>query len=347
MNSIGRIFRVTTWGESHGPAIGCVIDGCPAGLSLNQEDLQTELARDIPEPLLGTERHEPNEAQLLSGVFAGKTLGTPISILIYNQAQQSADYTPINSCYRPGHAEYGYHMRFGVYDPHGGGRASGRECISRICAGAVAKKLLAWKGIQIKSRVEQLAGVPCDTNYEQALQICLEAAGKGDSTGGIVSVYIQGVPAGLGSPVFEKLHALIMYAITTIGGVKGIESGSGFDAAAMKGSECNDPFGFDDQARVKPLSNRAGGVLGGISTGLDLSFRFAVKPTPSIAIPQQTVNWKTRLAEEIQIKGRFDKNITPRAAVVAEAMAAIILADQMLLAGFIHPTQLIEKIEQD
>lgn len=340
MNTIGRVFRVTTWGESHGPAIGCVIDGCPAGLYLTREDLQIELARDIPNIELGTERREPNEAQILSGIYADKTLGTPISIIIYNQHQQSADYAPIHSCYRPGHAEYTYHKRYGNYHPYGGGRASGRECIARLCAGAVAKKLLSQTGINISSQVEELAGIPCAPDDLQALQLCLETAVQGDSTGGIVAICIQGIPAGLGSPVFEKLHALIMYAITTIGGVKGIESGLGFDAAGLKGSECNDPFGLDNRGEAVPLSNNAGGVLGGISTGLDLTFRFAVKPTPSVAVAQKSFNWESQQEEVIQIKGRFDKNFTPRVGVIAEAMAAIILVDQMILAGFIHPTRI-------
>ena len=333
-NTIGRIFRVTTWGESHGPAIGCVIDGCPAGLELTKTDIATELAKDIPDSKLGTSRIEKNEFQILSGVYNNKTLGTPICIAIYNREQKSSDYHGLK-CYRPGHAEYGYQKRFGIFDPCGGGRASGRECIARLCAGAIAKKLLSSLQIQFESKIEELAGLPYSTDtIEKAFQI----GESGDSTGGIISLNIKNVPAGVGSPIFGKLNSLIVYAISTIGGIKGIECGLGFKAADSLGSENNDPFGKVDETIV-PLSNHSGGTLGGISTGQDLVFRFAVKPTPSIKLTQKSVNYDTCTEELINTTGRFDKNFTPRVAPIAEAMAALVIVDQLILTGLLHPTQ--------
>jgi chorismate synthase len=334
MNTIGRTFRVTTWGESHGPAIGCVIDGCPAGLEITKTDIATELNKDIPDSRLGTSRKELNEFQILSGVYNNRTLGTPICIAIYNKDQRKSDYKGIK-CYRPGHAEYGYQKRFGTFDPSGGGRASGRECIARLCAGAFARKLLSGLQIQFESKIEQLAGLPyCEDTIEKAVQI----GESGDSTGGIISLKIKNVPAGVGSPIFEKLNSMIIYAISTIGGIKGIECGSGFKAADSLGSENNDPFGKVDGAIV-PLSNHSGGTLGGISTGQDLTFRFAVKPTPSIKLAQRSVNYNTCNEEIMSSTGRFDKNFTPRVAPIAESMAAIIIVDQLILTGILHPTQ--------
>lgn len=335
------VFRCTTWGESHGKAVGCVIDGCPAGLELQEPDIQRELDADVPDDCLGTIRREPNKFEILSGIFEGRTLGTPICIAIYNGCKNSADYEHIKDYYRPGHAEFAFHRRYGIYDPYGGGRASGREAIARLAAGAVAKKLLLKYGITMQSWVDELSGVDCLTfgGFEQARSRCMEIAKGGDSTGGIVSLVIHGVPAGVGSPVFDKLHSLIMYALSTIGGVKGVESGQGFKAARMNGSDFNDPFGIDE-GEIVPLRNNAGGVLGGISTGLELSFRLAVKPTPSIFKPQHTVNWKTRQEEVLLLHGRFDKNFAPRVCPIAEAMAALVLADQMILAGFINPVRL-------
>ena len=334
INTIGRVFRVTTWGESHGPALGCVIDGCPAGLELTEKDIRIELAKDVPDSKLGTLRREKNELHILSGIYNNKTLGTPICISIQNNDQKKSDYRGL-TCYRPGHAEYGYQKRFGIFDPFGGGRASGRECIARLCAGAIAKKILSNLHIRFESKIEQLAGLPyCNSTVEKVFQI----GEFGDSTGGIISMTIKNVPAGVGSPVFEKLNSLIIYAISTIGGIKGVECGLGFKAALSLGSEHNDPFGKADE-EVVPLSNHAGGTLGGISTGQDLTFRFAVKPTPSIKSTQRTVNYNTCNEELININGRFDKNFTPRIVPIAEAMAAIILVDQLILTGILHPTQ--------
>lgn len=340
MNTFGTVFRCTTWGESHGEAIGCIIDGCPAGLELECSDIGKELERDVPDSDLGTPRKEPNEARVLSGIFEGRTIGTPICIAVFNTAQKSNDYEQFRHRYRPGHAEYTYHQRFGVYNHLGGGRASGRVYIAHLAAGAVARKLLSLKGIELQSKVEELGGVSCGSgdSEDRARQKCLEIGSAGDSSGGIVSLRIQGVPAGVGSPVFGKLHSSIMYAVSTIGGVKGVECGLGFEAARATGSTFNDPFCIRDGC-IAPGGNNAGGVLGGISTGLDLYFRIAVKPTPSMEIPQRTVNWKTGEEETVSVKGRFDKNFAPRVGPLAEALAALVLVDQMILSGHIHPTR--------
>jgi chorismate synthase len=340
MNSFGLVFRCTTWGESHGKAVGCVIDGCPAGLELQSSDIQRELDSDIPDISLGTPRKEKNKFEILSGLLDDVTLGSPICIMIQNRENHKGDYERIKDYYRPGHAEFSYHKRYGIYDPYGGGRASGRESIARLAAGAVAKKLLQNQKITFHSQVDELAGIDCTTKAgcEEAKKKCLEISESGDSTGGIVSLKISGLPAGVGGPVFNKLHSRIMYALSTIGGVKGVESGLGINAARMKGSDFNDPFGIEG-GEIVPLSNNAGGVLGGISTGLDLIFRLAIKPTPSIFMPQETVNWRRETEESLLLHGRFDKNFAPRVAPIAEAMAALVLVDQMILTGHINPVR--------
>lgn len=341
MNTIGRVFRCTTFGESHGKAMGCILDGVPAGLNLTSDDIKRELERDIPNSLLGTPRKEENHVEILSGILDDITLGTPICIVIYNKEHHSNDYLPLKENYRPGHGEFTYHKRFNTYTPYGGGRASGRECISRLAGGAVAKKLLEKFNIIFNSKIESLGGFKCDSLEDEELAInnCVDIyRTKKDSTGGIINLAIKNVPAGVGSPVFGKLHAQISYSLMTIGGVKGIENGLGFECASLTGSEFNDPFGIVD-GEIKPLSNNAGGVLAGISTGQDLSFRIAVKPTPSISIPQKTVNWKKSEEVSFDFNGRFDANFTPRVIPIAEAMAAMVLVDEMMLSGFINPTK--------
>lgn len=341
MNTIGRVFRCTTFGESHGKAMGCILDGVPAGLNLTSDDIKRELERDIPNSLLGTPRKEENHVEILSGILDDITLGTPICIVIYNKEHHSNDYLPLKENYRPGHGEFTYHKRFNTYTPYGVGRASGRECISRLAGGAVAKKLLEKFNIIFNSKIESLGGFKCDSLEDEELAInnCVDIyRTKKDSTGGIINLAIKNVPAGVGSPVFGKLHAQISYSLMTIGGVKGIENGLGFECASLTGSEFNDPFGIVD-GEIKPLSNNAGGVLAGISTGQDLSFRIAVKPTPSISIPQKTVNWKKSEEVSFDFNGRFDANFTPRVIPIAEAMAAMVLVDEMMLSGFINPTK--------
>lgn len=342
MNTIGRIFRCTTFGESHGKAMGCILDGVPAGLILTADDISEELKRDVPNALLGTPRKEENRIEILSGILDDLTLGTPICIVIYNKEHHSNDYLPLKETYRPGHGEFTYHKRFNTYTPYGGGRASGRECIARLAGGAVAKKILEKYDIIFESSLESLGGIKCSSlkDEEIAVDTCADIYNSTrDSTGGIINLTIKNVPAGIGSPVFGKLHALITYSLMTIGGVKGVENGIGFECASLTGSEFNDPFGIVD-GEIKPLTNNAGGVLAGISTGQDLSFRIAVKPTPSISIPQKTVNWKNSEEVSLAFDGRFDMNFAPRVMPIAEAMAAMVLVDEMILSGLINPTKI-------
>jgi len=321
--------------------MGTVVDGCPAGLELTEETLRAELARDIPDPLLGTGRGEPNEAELLSGVFEGLTLGTPISILIRNAGVQSEFYRKLKDKPRPGHADLTYRLRYGHVDWRGGSRASGRECISRLAAAAVARALLGRFGIAVSSRVIELAGISIGTtdDLDRARTKAVAAKKQGDSTGGMVQIAATGVPGGIGAPVFDKLEADLARAILGIGGVKSFASGAGCGAAAALGSGFNDELEWRD-GKVASRTNRAGGVLGGISTGEAVWFQFKVKPTPSINLPQQTVDLASGSDAVITSNGHFDANFTPRAAVVAEAMTCLVLADHLLESGCIHPTRL-------
>ncbi len=349
-STLGSQFKITTWGESHGKGIGVVIDGCPAGLPLTEADIQEYLNRRRPgQNKFSTQRNEPDTAELLSGVFEGKTTGTPISLLVFNQDQRSRDYGDIASYYRPGHADYTFDMKYGFRDYRGGGRSSGRETIGRVAAGAVAAKLLGQLGISFltyarsigpvsigKTPEELLRGNLADTRREilasplympeplpcqkaqEFLGACME---KKDSAGGMIECIITGVPAGIGEPVFDKLDANLAKAIFSIGAVKGFEIGDGFAAAAALGSENNDSFAMKD-GKPALSTNHSGGILGGISSGAPIIFRAAIKPTPSIASAQNTI---TRQGEdkEISIHGRHDPVIVPRAVVVVEAMAAL------------------------
>ncbi len=347
-STFGTVFRITTWGESHGKALGVTIDGCPSGIPLCDEDIQRELDRRKPgSNPYGTKRQESDTANILSGVFEGKTTGTPISIVVYNADHHSADYSNIADKFRPGHADFGFQSKYGFRDYRGGGRSSGRETLCRVAAGAVAKKILSELGISITAYTVSIGPVEIDrermdisTRFDNPLVMPdSEAAAKAaefldkcmserDSAGGIVECVIQGVPAGIGEPVFDKLDAVLAMAMFSIGAVKGVEFGAGFKAASMRGSENNDPFIMDD-GRVKKLSNNSGGILGGISDGNDIVFRAAFKPTPSIAQPQQTVTVNGENTE-IVIKGRHDPIIVPRAIVVVEAMSAIALTDMIM-----------------
>lgn len=340
-NTIGKMFRVTTWGESHGPAMGAVVDGCPAGLDLSVEEIRRELSRDVPDRRIGTGRREENAAEILSGIFEGRTIGTPISILIPNGDAKSCRYEPLRQTPRPGHADYTWRVKYGHVDWRGGSRASGRECISRVAAGAIARKLLGLAGVSVGSRIVELAGmvVEDDKGLEAAVARAIELANLGESSGGRVRVVVSGLPAGLGEPVFGKLSAELGAALLGIGAVKSIDIGAGRGHAAMTGSESNDAILVED-GRLTFGSNTAGGVLGGISTGMDLVATISVKPTPSISLPQQSVDLSTGKPKTIEVKGRFDRNITPRVAVVAESMAALVLADHMIRSGFIHGSRL-------
>jgi chorismate synthase len=323
MNTFGRLFRVTTFGESHGPALGAVVDGCPARIPLAEADIQPLLDRRRPGtgPLVSP-RPEADRVAILSGVFEGVTTGAPIALVVGNEHARSADYDTLREVYRPGHADVTYAAKYGVRDHRGGGRSSGRETVGRVAAGAVALRLLSLRGIGVAARVIEVHGVAGEDAMAAEIQA---AADRGDSVGGIVEVVATGVPAGLGDPVFGKLDAAIAGALMGIGAVKGVEIGAGFSAPARFGSENNDPIlpnGFG--------SNHAGGILGGISTGAPVVARCAVKPTPSIAIPQQTIDTAGRPVE-VRVGGRHDPCIAFRLAPVAEAMLGLVLADALLV----------------
>ena len=311
-NTFGEIFRVTTFGESHGLAMGCVIDGCPAGLELSVSDIENELTRRRPGSEYGS-RDEEDIPQILSGIHEGKTLGTPIAVIVRNTNQNPSDYDELKNICRPGHADFTWEAKYGFRDHRGGGRSSGRETLCRVAAGAVAKKILSLHGIDIK------ASASLSVNAE-------ELRNEGDSAGGIISCNVTGVPAGLGEPVFDKLDARIAAAMLSIGACKGVEFGAGFAAADLKGSENNDmPIGDG-----KYKTNNCGGILGGISSGQNIFFRAVFKPTPSILKPQKAYDSNGNI-KEISIKGRHDTCIVPRAAPVVEAMTAIVLVDFLLL----------------
>jgi chorismate synthase len=348
-NIFGELFRVATFGESHGPALGCVIDGCPAGLELCIEDIRQELARRRPgahspskEGADGasTSRDEADEPEILSGLFEGKTIGSPIAILVRNTNCHSSDYDNLRDVYRPGHADFGWQAKYGRRDHRGGGRSSGRETLCRVAAGAVAKKFLATYNIHIRAWTSAIAGlnmpqpgengfnldevennplrVPCNKENaaaEQAMKAITALRAEADSAGGMVSCLVHGLPLGLGEPVFDKLDSRLAAAMLSIGAARGIEFGTGFAAAALKGSENN---------------AREEGILGGISNGKDIAFKVAFKPTPSIGKPQKALN-KDGETVDLCISGRHDVCIVPRAVPVVEAMTALVLADFILL----------------
>lgn len=347
-STYGRLFRVTTWGESHGVGIGAVVDGCPAGLPLEEGIIQQYLNRRKPgQTKYSTPRKEDDLVQIQSGIFEGKTTGTPISMVVYNQTQRSKDYSEIAGYYRPGHADYTFDRKYGFRDYRGGGRSSGRETIGRVAAGAVAEEVLKSMGIEVFAYSKSIAGITIDTSKAKRENIeksplfmpdleasaraedCLaEKMAEQDSAGGMVECVVRGLPAGVGEPVFDKLDACLAQAVMSIGAVKGVEIGDGFRAADSFGSEFNDGFYMQDGA-VGKRSNHAGGILGGISDGSDIILRAAIKPTPSIAREQQTVN---RQGEDIaiHIRGRHDPIIVPRAVVVVESMVAISVLDLLL-----------------
>ncbi len=348
-SSYGNLFRITTWGESHGAAVGVVIDGCPAGLPLSEADVQHYLDRRKPgQSRFTTARQETDHAEILSGVFNEKTTGTPISILVRNQDQRSRDYGKIKDCYRPGHADYTFDAKYGFRDYRGGGRSSGRETIGRVAAGAVAAKLLNHLGITLTTYTRSIGNICVpETEYDFScisenelympnniyarkasayLEECIKSR---DSSGGIVECRITGVPAGIGEPVFDKLDAALSGGIMSIGAVKGVEIGDGFIAARNVGSENNDPF-YSDNNRILKKTNHSGGTLGGISDGDTILLKAAVKPTPSISREQETVT-SAGVPTTISITGRHDPVIVPRAVVVVEAMAALTIADFLMI----------------
>ncbi len=347
-NSFGHLFRVTTWGESHGPAIGGVVDGCPPRLSLSEADIQPWLDRRRPgQSKFVTQRQEPDTVRILSGVFDGVTTGTPISLLIENQDQRSRDYGEIKDRYRPGHADLAYDLKYGVRDYRGGGRASARETAMRVAAGAIARKVLG-AGVTIRGALVAIGGDAIDraawdwaavgenaffcpdrtaaTRWEATL---LAARKAGSSLGAVIEVVAEGVPVGLGAPIYGKLDAEIAAALMSINAVKGVEIGDGFAAAALSGEANADEMRMGPDGRVRFLSNHAGGVLGGISTGQPVVARFAVKPTSSILTPRRAVD---RFGQEVEVqtKGRHDPCVGIRAVPVGEAMLACVLADHLL-----------------
>ena len=348
-STFGNIFKITTWGESHGKALGVVIDGCPAGLSLNENDIKSYLDRRKPgQTSISTPRKESDQVEILSGVFEGKTTGTPISLMVPNTSQKSSDYSEIASYYRPGHADYSFDAKYGFRDDTGGGRSSGRETIGRVAAGAIACKLLKEMGIMITAYTRAIGPVQADLSLfdkeaitstptcmpdraadEKAmayLKACME---KKDSSGGIIECLVDGLPAGIGDPVFEKLDANLAKAVMSIGAVKAVEIGDGIQVSGALGSVNNDAFVSRD-GRIEKKTNHSGGILGGISDGSRIILRAHVKPTPSIFSAQETVN-KAGENIEIQIKGRHDPVIVPRAVVVVEAMTAITILDACML----------------
>ena len=346
----GKILTMTTWGESHGAAVGVVVDGCPAGLPLCPEDIQVYLDRRKPgQSRFVTKRAESDTVEILSGVFEGKTEGTPISLLVRNQDQRSRDYSRLAGVYRPGHADYTFDAKYGFRDYRGGGRSSGRETIGRVAAGAVAAKILGETGITARAWTRRIGDVEInparfsleecgknslympDAEAAEAAEAFLEKRMKEqDSAGGVIECVISGMPAGIGDPVFDKFSANLAKAVCSIGAVKAFEIGDGTAAAAAAGSENNDIFRVQGGDIVK-ATNHAGGILGGMTDGSDVVFRVYVKPTPSIGRLQQTVN-RAGEETEIEITGRHDPVIVPRAVVVVETMAAFAAAD-MLLAG--------------
>lgn len=345
----GRIFTMSTWGESHGKGIGVVIDGCPAGVPLCEADIQSYLNRRKPgQSKFTTARQEGDEVEILSGVFEGKTTGTPISLMVRNQDQRSRDYGNIMDVYRPGHADYTFDKKYGFRDYRGGGRSSGRETIGRVAAGAVACKVLEQYHIHVTAYTKsigefEIAPERFDISQRESNRLYMPDAvtaaeaeaflerilEQKDSAGGVVECVITGVPAGVGEPVFDKLDASLARAIMSIGAVKGFEVGDGFAAAKALGSQNNDEFAVDEFGKTVKKSNHAGGILGGISDGSDIVLRAAFKPTPSIAQPQQTVT-KDGKETELVIHGRHDPVVVPRAVVVVEAMAAVTVLDLML-----------------
>ena len=345
----GKIFRISTWGESHGKGIGVVIDGCPAGLPLKEEDIQVYLNRRKPgQSKYSTPRKEEDAVEILSGVFEGKTTGTPISMVVFNHTQRSSDYGEIAHYYRPGHADFTFDAKYGFRDYRGGGRSSGRETTARVAAGAVAAIILKELGITFTTYSKSIGPVEIDYNnfdkneinqnsFYMPDKVAAEQAGEYvssmmkqlDSVGGVVECVVSSMPKGIGETVFDKVDANLAKAILSIGAVKGFEMGDGFLVAKENGSYHNDAFYYDDNHQVKKETNHAGGVLGGMTDGSDIVFRAAFKPTPSIASNQHTIN---KMGEniEVSVRGRHDPIIVPRAVVVVESMAAITLLDLLL-----------------
>lgn len=346
-NSFGKLLTVTTFGESHGDGLGCIIDGFPSNIEIDMDFIQSEMDRRRPGGnKLGTNRSEGDKINILSGVYKGRSTGAPIAIVVYNTNQRSGDYSNIESVYRPGHADYTYQQKYSIRDPRGGGRSSGRETLSRVAAGAFAKLFLRSLSIDISAGIVKVGGVeakdyewnppfegplfaPFCNERELMIKEIDDARMNLDSVGCVIECHIDGAPIGLGDPAFDKLDANLAKAIFSLGAVKGFEIGSGFSSSEKHGSENNDEMECND-GKVSFLSNNAGGILGGISNGNQIVFRAAFKPTPSIARKQRTINQNGENVD-LEITGRHDPCIGPRAVVVVEAMAALVIADEILI----------------
>ncbi|NLU28403.1 MAG: chorismate synthase [Bacteroidales bacterium] len=351
MNTFGNIFRLTSFGESHGEAVGGVIDGCPPGIEMDMEFVQNELDRRRPgQSRITTPRVEPDKVTFLSGIFEGKTTGTSIGFIIKNENQHSADYNNLKDVYRPSHADYTYFQKYGIRDHRGGGRSSARETVARVVAGAVAKLYLKQVGVSVTAYTSQVGEIKLDNNYKQydlatiedtpvrcpdagkaneMINLIKEVQYKGDTIGGVVTCVIQGTPVGLGEPVFGKLHAALGSAMLSINAVKGFEYGHGFDVS-HRGSEMNDSF-FNDNGKISTRTNHSGGIQAGISNGQDIYFRVAFKPVSTILMEQQTVDVHGN-DTTIKARGRHDACVLPRAVPIVEAMAAMVILDYYLLA---------------
>lgn len=346
-NSFGKIFKITTFGESHGKAVGVVIDGCPAGLKIDREEIQADLDRRKPgQNELTTSRNEADQVKILSGVFGGKTLGTPIALMVNNKDADSKSYEKIKDLYRPGHADYVYEQKYGVRDWRGGGRASARETIARVAAAAVAKKILSNAGIKIVGYVSQIGNekitqvdesqieknilrCPDKNSVAKMSEIIESAKAEEDSVGGVVEVVVRGVPAGLGEPVFDKLSAKLAHGLMSIPATKGVEIGDGFACVDRKGSDNNDEL-TSINGEIKTKSNKAGGIIGGISNGEDIVARVAFKPVSSIGKEQNTVD-KDGQEQKIKVEGRHDPCVCARAVPIVESMVILVLVDSLLL----------------
>ena len=358
-NTFGTLFKITTWGESHGRAIGVVLDGCPAGLDIQEEEIQKELDKRAPgQSEVTSQRRESDRVEILSGVFEGKTTGTPILLLIYNKDVDSSKYKKIKYLLRPGHADFTYQIKYGFRDHRGGGRSSARETATRVAAGAIAKKILSKFGIKIIAYVKEIGGVKAkridlkeiyknnvrcpDANAAKKMErLILKAKSEGDSVGGICEIIADNVPAGLGKPIYNKLESDLGSAILGINAVKGIEFGGGFELGRARGSTSNDEFIVKNN-KIITKTNNHGGILGGISTGMPIIMRAIVKPASSIMKKQRTVNYKTMKQETISVEGRHDPATIVRFPPVAEAMTAIVIVDHMLMSGKINPDSLIK-----
>jgi len=356
-NTTGNIFRITTFGESHGPGIGCVIDGCPAELEVDIDYIQSELDRRKPgQSRLTTQRKESDHVQVLSGLFEGKTTGAPIALFIANEDARSKDYSHIAESFRPSHADYTYQAKYGFRDYRGGGRSSARETATRVAAGAIAKLLLKKQGIAVQAYVSQVGEIAVPLSYSQLglgltesnpvrcphpetaramIDLIEEVRKSGDTIGGAVTCVVTGCPPGLGEPVFDKLHAALGKAMLGINACKGFEYGSGFEGAKMRGSAHNDAF-FEEDGKIKTRTNFSGGIQGGISNGMDIYFRCAFKPVATIMAPQESVDEEGK-SVIVEGRGRHDPCVVPRAVPVVEAMAAIVLLDFLFLANTKFP----------